>query len=778
MAEQDKIKKIDLTTEYLPFLPLKDIVIFPNTVTPLFVGRKESIEAITQALGTHKHIFLVAQKDPEKESVNFDDLYEIGTVATILQMMKLPDGTVKILVEGGSTAKIANIIEVEGKNLVQVEELSTQMDNTIELIASKRLVLDNFTKLIKLNKRIPQEMITTLEGIEDSARFSDVMIANFNLTVAEKQDLLAENNILIRLEKILAFIEKEIEVFDVEKKIHGRVRKQMEGNHREYYLNEKMKSIQKELGDEEYESELDYLKKDIKKAKMSKEAEEKAMSELKKLSQMSPQSSDASIIRSYIEILCELPWHKKTKINKDLNKAQARLDKDHYGLDKVKERILEHLAVQNRVDNNKANILCLVGPPGVGKTSLGESIAKAVNRKFVRMALGGVRDEAEIRGHRRTYIGALPGTIMQKMQKVKVKNPLFLLDEIDKVATDHRGDPASALLEVLDPEQNHTFNDHYVEVDYNLSEVMFVATANTLDLPQALLDRMEIIHLEGYTEDEKLVIAKDHLISKQLKNNGLKKSEIVFKDEAILDIIRYYTREAGVRGLSRDIAKICRKTVKAILLKEVTKKASISVKNLQKFLGIKKHRFGLAEDKNQVGEVTGLAWTSVGGDLLTIEAVANTGKGKLIHTGQLGDVMKESITAAMSVVRTRAEKLNIAKDFYEKTDIHIHMPDGSTPKDGPSAGAAITTAIVSVLTNRKVKANVAMTGEITLRGEVTPIGGLKEKLLAALRGGIKTVLIPAENERELSEVPENIKGGLEIIKVRWIDEVLEIALEK
>lgn len=778
MAKQDPIEEIDLATQHLPFLPLRDVVVFPNTVMPLFVGRKESIEAITQSLGTHKHIFLVAQKEATKDSVDFADLYEVGTVATILQMIKLPDGTVKVLIEGAITAKIKSTVEVEGKTLVLVEKLIIEADNSIEITASKRLILDAFAHFVKLNKNLPEELIGTLESIEDTEKFSDIVVANFNLSVLEKQNLLSETNLLKRLESILALIEKEIEVFDVEKKIHGRVRKQMEGNHREYYLNEKIKSIQKELGDEEHENEIDLIKKDIKKAKMSPEAEEKAMAEVKKLSQMSSQSSDASIIRSYIEVLCELPWHKKTKINKDLKKAQITLDKDHYGLDKVKERILEHLAVQNRVENNKANILCLVGPPGVGKTSLGESIAKAVNRKFVRMALGGVRDEAEIRGHRRTYIGALPGTIMQKMQKVKVKNPLFLLDEIDKVATDHRGDPASALLEVLDPEQNHTFNDHYVEVDYNLSEVMFVATANTLDLPQALLDRMEIIHLEGYTEDEKLVIAKDHLISKQLKNNGLKKSEIVFKDEAILDIIRYYTREAGVRGLSRDIAKICRKTVKAILLKEVTKKASISVKNLQKFLGIKKHRFGLAEDKNQVGEVTGLAWTSVGGDLLTIEAVANSGKGKLIHTGQLGDVMKESITAAMSVVRTRAEKLNIAKDFYEKTDIHIHMPDGSTPKDGPSAGAAITTAIVSVLTNRKVKANVAMTGEITLRGEVTPIGGLKEKLLAALRGGIKTVLIPAENERELSEVPENIKGGLEIIKVRWIDEVLEIALEK
>lgn len=581
-----------------------------------------------------------------------------------------------------------------------------------------------------------------------------------------------------RLDKILAVIQSEIEVLDTEHKIQSRVRKQMESNQRDYYLNEQMKSIQKELGQAEDENEIEDLQLSINKAKMPKAAKEKAQSELKKLSRMSSQSSDASIIRTYIENLCDVPWKKKTIINKDLKKAQKILDDDHYGLDKVKERILEHLAVQTRVTHNKANILCLVGPPGVGKTSLGESIAKAVNRKYVRMALGGVRDEAEIRGHRRTYIGAMPGSIVQKMQKVKVKNPLFLLDEIEKMASDYRGDPSSAMLEVLDPEQNHTFNDHYLEVDYDLSQVMFVATANSLDLPQPLLDRMEIIELSGYTEDEKVQIAKCHLIKQAMDSNGVKAGEISFKDSAILNIIRYYTREAGVRGLNRTISTICRKVVKEVVLKKRKTKATITDKNLEKYLGVKKHRFGLAEENNQVGEVTGLAWTSVGGDLLTIEATAYKGKGKLNYTGQLGDVMKESIQAAMSVTRTRAKELGIANDFQEKLDIHIHVPDGSTPKDGPSAGAAMCTALVSVLTGRKVKADVAMTGEITLRGEITPIGGLKEKMLAALRGGIKTVIIPDDNERELSEVPDKIKGKLNVIKVKWIDEVLDIALEK
>jgi ATP-dependent Lon protease len=641
-----------------------------------------------------------------------------------------------------------------------------------------RLALENIEKYIKLSKKIPEEVFKVLKEITDIERFSDVIIANLNLKVGEKQSLLESHNAKDRLEKILTILESELDLLGAEQKIQSRVRKQMESNQRDYYLNEQMKSIQKELGTLDDENEIEELQQNINKAKMPKEAKEKAQSELNKLQRMSSQSSDASIIRTYIENLCSVPWSKKTHINRDLVKAQKILDNDHYGLNKVKERILEHLAVQTRVSHNKANILCLVGPPGVGKTSLGESIARSVNRKYVRMALGGVRDEAEIRGHRRTYIGAMPGSIVQKMQKVKVKNPLFLLDEIDKMASDYRGDPSSAMLEVLDPEQNHTFNDHYLEVDYDLSQVMFVATANTLDLPQALSDRMEIIQISGYTEDEKLQIAKQHLIAKQMKNNGVKDSEIVFKDPAILDMIRYYTREAGVRNLDREIGSICRKVVKSVTLKKRKARAIINSKSLPKFLGMKRHRFGLAEEHNQIGEVTGLAWTSVGGDLLTIEATTYKGKGKLNYTGQLGDVMKESIQAAMSVTRARANELKIKEDFHEKLDIHIHVPDGATPKDGPSAGAAMCTALVSVLTGRKVKATVAMTGEITLRGEITPIGGLKEKLLAALRGGIKTVIMPEDNERELSEVPDKIKGKLEIIKVKWIDQVLDIALEK
>jgi ATP-dependent Lon protease len=641
-----------------------------------------------------------------------------------------------------------------------------------------RLALENIEKYIKLSKKIPEEVFKVLKEISDIERFSDVIIANLNLKVEEKQSLLESHNAKDRLEKILTILESELDLLGAEQKIQSRVRKQMESNQRDYYLNEQMKSIQKELGTLDDENEIEELQQNINKAKMPKEAKAKAQSELNKLQRMSSQSSDASIIRTYIENLCSVPWSKKTHINHDLVKAQKILDNDHYGLNKVKERILEHLAVQTRVSHNKANILCLVGPPGVGKTSLGESIARSVNRKYVRMALGGVRDEAEIRGHRRTYIGAMPGSIVQKMQKVKVKNPLFLLDEIDKMASDYRGDPSSAMLEVLDPEQNHTFNDHYLEVDYDLSQVMFVATANTLDLPQALSDRMEIIQISGYTEDEKLQIAKRHLIAKQMKNNGVKASEIVFKDPAILDMIRYYTREAGVRNLDREIGSICRKVVKDVTLKKRKARAIINSKSLPKFLGMKRYRFGLAEEHNQIGEVTGLAWTSVGGDLLTIEATTYKGKGKLNYTGQLGDVMKESIQAAMSVTRARAKELKIKEDFHEKLDIHIHVPDGATPKDGPSAGAAMCTALVSVLTGRKVKATVAMTGEITLRGEITPIGGLKEKLLAALRGGIKTVIMPEDNERELSEVPDKIKGKLEIIKVKWIDQVLDIALEK
>ena len=777
MGTEDTTKSIDLEKQSVPLLPLRDVVVFPHTVIPLFIGRKSSVNAITQAMESDKHVFLVTQKDESIEEPSNEDLHRIGTLATILQLLKLPDGTIKVLVEGVKRAKIEEFIEVDEYTEVRLSDCSLAVEDSTEIKAMMRLALDKFENYIKLSKKIPEEVYKVLKEITDAERFSDVIIANLNLKIEEKQTLLEGTLAKDRLEKILAILEGELDVLGAEQKIQSRVRKQMESNQRDYYLNEQMKSIQKELGTLDDETELEELQLSINKAKMPKEAKTKAQSELNKLQRMSSQSSDASIIRTYIENLCTVPWSKKTRINQDLKKAQKILDGDHYGLNKVKERILEHLAVQTRVTHNKANILCLIGPPGVGKTSLGESIAKAVNRKFVRMALGGVRDEAEIRGHRRTYIGAMPGSIVQKMQKVQVKNPLFLLDEIDKMASDYRGDPASAMLEVLDPEQNHTFNDHYLEVDYDLSQVMFVATANTFDLPPALLDRMEIIQLSGYTEDEKLQIAKRHLIAKQMKNNGVKSSEISFKDSAILDIIRYYTREAGVRGLDREIGSICRKVVKEFTMKKRKARAIINSKSLPKFLGMKIFRFGLAEEHNQVGEVTGLAWTSVGGDLLTIEAATYKGKGKLKYTGQLGDVMKESIQAAMSVTRTRAAELNIASDFHEKLDIHIHVPDGATPKDGPSAGAAMCTALVSVLTGRKVKADVAMTGEITLRGEITPIGGLKEKLLAALRGGIKTVIIPDDNERELSEVPDKIKGNLEIIRVKWIDQVLEIALE-
>ena len=778
MGTEATTEVIDLTQERVPLLPLRDVVVFPHTVMPLFVGRKSSVNAITQAMGTNKYIFLVAQKDEKTENPGNDDLHQVGTLATILQMLKLPDGTIKVLVEGVKRAKINQFFEADDYTEVSVSEFNLESSENIEVKAMMRLALDSFESYIKLNKKIPEEVFKVLQDISDVERFSDVIIANLNLKLNEKQSLLEGDHAKDRLDKVLLVLQGEIDVLSAEKKIQSRVRKQMESNQRDYYLNEQMKSIQKELGQAEDENEIEDLQASIDKAKMPKLAKAKAESELKKLSRMSSQSSDASIIRTYIENLCEVPWKKKTIINKDLNKAQKILDNDHYGLNKVKERILEHLAVQTRVTHNKANILCLVGPPGVGKTSLGESIARAVNRKYVRMALGGVRDEAEIRGHRRTYIGAMPGSIIQKMQKIKVKNPLFLLDEIEKMASDYRGDPSSAMLEVLDPEQNNTFSDHYIELDYDLSQVMFVATANSLDLPKPLLDRMEIIELSGYTEDEKVQIAKRHLVEKAMKNNGVKSSEIDFKDSAILDIIRYYTREAGVRSLDRTISTICRKVVKEIVVKKRKSKAIINAKSLPKYLGVKKFRFGLAEEHNQVGEVTGLAWTSVGGDLLTIEATTYKGKGKLNYTGQLGDVMKESIQAAMSVVRTRAKELKVPADFHEKLDIHIHVPDGSTPKDGPSAGAAMCTALVSVLTGRKVRADVAMTGEITLRGEITPIGGLKEKMLAALRGGIKTVIIPDDNERELSEVPDKIKGELNVIKVKWIDEVLDIALEK
>ena len=767
-----------LERQSVPLLPLRDVVVFPHTVIPLFIGRKSSVHAITHAMEADKHVFLVTQKDEAIEDPKNEDLHKVGTLATILQLLKLPDGTIKVLVEGVKRSRIEEFVDLGEHTEVILSDCVLSFEDDTEIKAMMRLALENFEKYIKLSKKIPEEVYKVLKEITDIERFSDVIISNINLKVEEKQELLESALAKDRLEAILTILEGELDVLGAEQKIQSRVRKQMESNQRDYYLNEQMKSIQKELGTLDDENEIEELQASINKAKMPKEAKNKAQGELNKLQRMSSQSSDASIIRTYIENLCSVPWSKKTRISQDLIKAQKILDDDHYGLIKVKERILEHLAVQTRVTHNKANILCLVGPPGVGKTSLGESIARSVNRKYIRMALGGVRDEAEIRGHRRTYIGAMPGSIVQKMQKVKVKNPLFLLDEIDKMASDYRGDPGSAMLEVLDPEQNHTFNDHYLEVDYDLSQVMFVATANSLDLPQALIDRMEIIQISGYTEDEKLQIAKQHLIAKQMKNNGAKYSEIVFKDSAIMDIIRYYTREAGVRNLDREIGSICRKVIKDLTLKKRKAKAIINSKSLPKFLGMRKYRFGLAEEHNQIGEVTGLAWTSVGGDLLTIEASTYKGKGKLNYTGQLGDVMKESIQAAMSVTRQRADTLGITEDFHEKLDIHIHVPDGSTPKDGPSAGAAMCTALVSVLTGRKVKAAVAMTGEITLRGEITPIGGLKEKLLAALRGGIKTVIIPDDNERELSEVPDKIKGNLEIIKVKWIDQVLDIALEK
>ena len=767
-----------LERQSVPLLPLRDVVVFPHTVIPLFIGRKSSVHAITHAMEADKHVFLVTQKDEAIEDPKNEDLHKVGTLATILQLLKLPDGTIKVLVEGVKRSRIEEFVDLGEHTEVILSDCVLSFEDNTEIKAMMRLTLENFEKYIKLSKKIPEEVYKVLKEITDIERFSDVIISNINLKVEEKQELLESALAKDRLEAILIILEGELDVLGAEQKIQSRVRKQMESNQRDYYLNEQMKSIQKELGTLDDENEIEELQASINKAKMPKEAKNKAQGELNKLQRMSSQSSDASIIRTYIENLCTVPWSKKTRISQDLIKAQKILDDDHYGLIKVKDRILEHLAVQTRVTHNKANILCLVGPPGVGKTSLGESIARSVNRKYIRMALGGVRDEAEIRGHRRTYIGAMPGSIVQKMQKIKVKNPLFLLDEIDKMASDFRGDPGSAMLEVLDPEQNHTFNDHYIEVDYDLSQVMFVATANSLDLPQALIDRMEVIQISGYTEDEKLQIAKQHLIAKQMNNNGVKNSEIVFKDSAIMDIIRYYTREAGVRNLDREIGSICRKVIKDLTLKKRKAKAIINSKSLPKFLGMKKYRFGLAEEHNQIGEVTGLAWTSVGGDLLTIEASTYKGKGKLNYTGQLGDVMKESIQAAMSVTRQRADALGIAEDFHEKLDIHIHVPDGSTPKDGPSAGAAMCTALVSVLTGRKVKAAVAMTGEITLRGEITPIGGLKEKLLAALRGGIKTVIIPDDNERELSEVPDKIKGNLEIIKVKWIDQVLDIALEK
>ncbi|POB00483.1 endopeptidase La [Chromobacterium sinusclupearum] len=763
----------------LPLLPLRDVVVFPHMVIPLFVGRAKSIRALELAMDEGKQILLVAQRSASKDEPSAEDLYSVGTIAAVLQMLKLPDGTVKVLVEGRQRATIKQVGEEDGCFVAEFTPLSSELEETNETEAMRRALLAQFEQYVKLNKKIPPEVLNSLAGIDRAGRMADSIIAHLPLKLEQKQEVLEMFDVQTRLEHLMSQLEGEIDILQVEKRIRGRVKRQMEKSQREYYLNEQVKAIQKELGEMDEASDLDELERRIKVAGMSKEGREKAQSELKKLKMMSPMSAEATVVRNYIDTLLELPWKKKTKISKDVAKAEEVLDEDHFGLEKVKERILEYLAVQQRVDRLKAPILCLVGPPGVGKTSLGQSLARATNRKFVRMALGGVRDESEIRGHRRTYIGSMPGKVLQNMSKVGVKNPLFLLDEVDKMGADFRGDPSSALLEVLDPEQNHAFIDHYAEVEFDLSDVMFVATANSLNIPPALLDRMEIIRLSGYTEDEKVNIALKYLLPKQIEANGVREGELLVQESAIRDIVRYYTREAGVRSLDREIAKICRKVVTGALLKPgKTGKVTVSAKNLDKYLGVRRFDYGLAEEENRIGQVTGLAWTEVGGELLTIEAVSLPGKGSIVRTGQLGEVMQESITAAMSVVRSRARSLGIKPDFYEKCDMHIHVPEGATPKDGPSAGIAMTTAIVSVLTGIPVRADVAMTGEITLRGEVLPIGGLKEKLLAAHRGGIRHVLIPKGNEKDLAEIPANIKQKLEIHPVKWIDEVLALALER
>lgn len=762
----------------MPILALRDVVVYPHMVIPLFVGREKSIQCLEAAMDNDKQIFLVAQKDAGIDEPAVDDIYTVGTVATILQLLKLPDGTVKALVEGNVRGQIEKYIDIEPFFTGEIKSIEAETLDDAEQEVLIRSAVSQFEGYVKLNKKIPPEVLTSLNGIEDAARLADTMAAHMPLKLAEKQKVLEMNAIVERLEYLMALMEGEIDLLQVEKKIRTRVKKQMEKSQREYYLNEQMKAIQKELGEmDEAPDEFEALAKKITEAKMPKDAKEKAQAELNKLKMMSPMSAEATVVRSYIDWLTSVPWFKRSVVKKDLAKAEEVLDNDHYGLEKVKERILEYLAVQQRVKKLKGPILCLVGPPGVGKTSLGQSIAKATGRQYVRMALGGVRDEAEIRGHRRTYIGSLPGKLIQKMSKVGVKNPLFLLDEIDKMSSDMRGDPSSALLEVLDPEQNSTFSDHYLEVDYDLSDVMFVATSNSMNIPDPLLDRMEVIRLSGYTEDEKLNIATRHLISKQISRNGLKAKELVIEDSAIIGIIRYYTREAGVRSLEREISKICRKAVKHILLNKGSKTVVVNQGNLKEYLGVQRYDYGKADKNNQVGQVTGLAWTQVGGDLLTIETTSVPGKGKTTFTGSLGDVMQESIKTAMTVVRSRAEKLRINADFHEKRDIHVHVPEGATPKDGPSAGIGMCTALVSTLTGNPVKCDVAMTGEITLRGEVLAIGGLKEKLLAAHRGGIKTVIIPKDNERDLEEIPKNVIGDLNIYPVQWIDEVLNIALE-
>jgi len=762
----------------MPVLPLRDVVVYPHMVIPLFVGRDKSIQALESAMEKDKQILLVAQKSAAEDDPSPSDVYEIGTVSSILQLLKLPDGTVKVLVEGNKRARIVHFVANENFFNAQIVQVDENLGNERESEVLVRSLITQFDQYVKLNKKVPPEILTSLSSIDEPSRLVDTIAAHMSLKIDEKQKILEIEDLRERFEHMMALIESEIDLLQVEKRIRGRVKRQREKSQREYYLNEQMKAIQKELGEmEDVPNELEELEKKIERAGMSKEAKTKATAELQKLKMMSPMSAEATVVRNYLDWLVNVLWKKRTKVRHDLALAEEVLEADHYGLEKVKERILEYLAVQTRMKKMKGPILCLVGPPGVGKTSLGQSIARATNRKFIRMALGGVRDEAEIRGHRRTYIGSMPGKLVQNLSKIGTRNPLFLLDEIDKMAMDFRGDPASALLEVLDPEQNHTFNDHYLEVDFDLSEVMFVATSNTMNIPAPLLDRMEVIRLSGYTEDEKVNIAMRYLLGKQKKNNGLKDEEIEVTEDAIRDIIRYYTREAGVRNLEREIAKICRKVVKNILLKPGESKTIVKAEDLEDYLGVKRFRFGLADENDQVGQVTGLAWTEVGGDLLTIETAVMPGKGKHSVTGQLGDVMKESIQAAMTVVRSRSKILGITAEVFEKNDIHVHVPEGAIPKDGPSAGIGMCTALVSVLTGIPVRADVAMTGEITLRGEVLPIGGLKEKLLAARRGGIKTVLIPEENRRDLKEIPESITGELDIRPVKWIDEVLAVALQ-
>ncbi len=778
MTDDNDTEALEPQVRY-PMLPLRDVVVFPHMVIPLFVGREKSIKALDHAMESGKQVFLAAQHDAADDDPSPEHIYEVGTVANILQLLKLPDGTVKVLVEGTARAAIVRYVQSEETFEVDAVEINDELIDEREAEVLIRTVVTEFEQYVKLNQKIPPEVLTSLSGIEEPGRLADTIAAHLTLRNEEKQKILEYASSRERLEHILGIMESEIDLLQVEKRIRGRVKKQMEKSQREYYLNEQMKAIQNELGEmEDAPNEMDELQKKVEEAGMSKEALEKAESELKKLRMMSPMSAEATVVRNYIDWLVQVPWKKRTRVSKDLAKAESILEGDHYGLEKVKERILEYLAVQQRIKKIRGPILCLVGPPGVGKTSLGESIARATHRKFVRISLGGMRDEAEIRGHRRTYIGSLPGKILQNMAKAGSKNPLFMLDEVDKMSMDFRGDPSSALLEVLDPEQNNKFGDHYLEVDYDLSEVMFVATANTLNIPSPLQDRMEIIRISGYTEDEKLNIATRYLVEKQKRNNGLNDEEIVFRKSALVDIVRYYTREAGVRSLEREIAKICRKVAKELLLNEIERTVTVTSRSVRKYLGVRQFRYGKAEDENRVGQVTGLAWTEVGGELLTIEAAVMPGKGKQSYTGKLGDVMQESIQAAMTVVRTRSRQYGIPLGFYQKQDVHIHVPEGATPKDGPSAGIGMCTAVLSAITSIPVRSDLAMTGEITLRGEVLPVGGLKEKLLAAHRGGVKFVLIPHENEKDLAEIPNNVKAGLEIKPVRWIDEVFAFALER